>query len=737
MYKKMQAERVELQIGSKILFIETGILAKQAAGSVVVGIEETIILCAAAAEESPREGIDFLPLTVDYRDKTAAAGRIPGGFFKREARPGDHETLTSRLVDRTIRPMFTDGYGNETQVIINPLSFDYENETDVLAITGASAALAISHLPFNTPVSGIRVGRVDGEFICNPTLDEQSKSDMNLIVCGTDRSLVMVEGGANEVSEAELVSALEFAHGWIKKICQIQMELMKKVGKVKMEIDAIQEIPEIAELAPKLENKLKETVMTSGKQERSKALKELRDVAIKDLTTKETEPVKKEAYKEAFSKIQKNFIRNMILNEEVRVDGRALNGIRDISISVDALPRTHGSALFTRGETQALVTTTLGTGQDELTLDRLGGRSTRHFMLHYNFPPFCVGEVKRITGPGRREIGHGTLAERSMDPILPSHEDFPYTIRIVSEILESNGSSSMATVCGASLCLMDAGVPIKSPVAGIAMGLVKDDKRVAILSDILGMEDAVGDMDFKVAGTRNGITAVQMDIKIDGLDVELMTKALSQAKEGRIHILDKMEEAISSPRKELNPNAPRIHTVQINPDKVRDLIGPGGKVIRGIVADTGAQIDVDDEGNVKIFASDGDKLEAAVSMVEYITQEAVVGKVYDGIVKRITDFGAFVEIFTGTEGLVHISQVANFRINSLEDIWSEGDQIPVKVIEVDPTGKIRLSFKEAVAGTDKEIIDTGDQSSGYERDRDRGRRAPNRGGGRGDRNNRR
>ena len=516
------------------------------------------------------------------------------------------------------------------------------------------------------------------------------------------------------------------------------MELMKKVGKVKMEIETIQEIPEIAELAPKLENKLlKETVMTSGKQERSKALKELRDVAIKDLTSEETEPVKKEAYKEAFSKIQKNFVRNMILNEEVRVDGRALNEIRDISISVDALPRTHGSALFTRGETQALVTTTLGTGQDELTLDRLGGRSTRHFMLHYNFPPFCVGEVKRITGPGRREIGHGTLAERSMDPILPSHEDFPYTIRVVSEILESNGSSSMATVCGASLCLMDAGVPIKSPVAGIAMGLVKDDKKVAILSDILGLEDALGDMDFKVAGTRNGITAVQMDIKIDGLDVELMTKALSQAKEGRIHILDKMDEAISSPRKELNPNAPRIHTVQINPDKVRDLIGPGGKVIRGIVADTGAQIDVDDEGNVKIFASDGDKLEAAVSMVEYITQEAVVGKVYDGIVKRITDFGAFVEIFTGTEGLVHISQVANFRINSLEDIWSEGDQIPVKVIEVDPTGKIRLSFKEAVAGTDKEIIDTGDQSSGYERDRDRGRRAPNRGGGRGDRNNRR
>ncbi len=435
----MQAERVELQIGSKILFIETGILAKQAAGSVVVGIEETIILCAATAEENPREGIDFLPLTVDYRDKTAAAGRIPGGFFKREARPGDHETLTSRLVDRTIRPMFTDGYGNETQVIINPLSFDYENETDVLAITGASAALAISHLPFNTPVSGVRVGRVDGEFICNPTLDEQSKSDMNLIVCGTDRSLVMVEGGANEVSEAELVSALEFAHGWIKKICQIQMELMKKVGKVKMEIETIQEIPEIAELAPKLENKLKETVMTSGKQERSKALKELRDVAIKDLTSEETEPVKKEAYKEAFSKIQKNFVRNMILNEEVRVDGRALNEIRDISISVDALPRTHGSALFTRGETQALVTTTLGTGQDELTLDRLGGRSTRHFMLHYNFPPFCVGEVKRITGPGRREIGHGTLAERSMDPILPSHEDFPYTIRVVSEILESNG----------------------------------------------------------------------------------------------------------------------------------------------------------------------------------------------------------------------------------------------------------------------------------------------------------
>ena len=700
----MQAERIEVDVEGRTFFIETGVLAKQAAGSTVVGLEETILLCAVSAEDSPREGIDFFPLTVDYRDRTAAAGRIPGGFFKRESRPSDIETLTSRLTDRSIRPMFADGYNNETQIIIHPLSFDFEHETQAMAITAASASLMVSHLPFTTPVSAVRIGRIDGEFLVFPTFEQIAKSDLNLVLSGTEDSLVMVEGGGEEIVEEDLVEALKFGHEWIKKMCAAQKELAAKAGKQKMEVTPPAETPEVAEIWAKVEGGLRGAFMTEGKFERQKAVKALREESIAQIMGDAEDDNKRKALKEAFDKVQKKFVRGLILNEGIRADGRGMDRVRPINIAVDALPRTHGSCLFTRGETQALVTTTLGTSQDEMTLDKLEGRSMRSFFLHYNFPPFCVGEVKRIMGPGRREVGHGALAERAIEPIMPSSEKFPYTVRVVSEILESNGSSSMASVCGASLSLMDAGVPIKSAVAGIAMGLVSEGGKTAILSDILGLEDALGDMDFKVAGTRKGITAVQMDIKLEGgLDVELMKRALGQAKEGRMHILDKMDEAIAAPREELNPNAPRIHTIKINPDKVRDIIGPGGKVIKGIVADTGCQVDVNDEGEVKIFSSNMESLKSAIGMVEYITQEAQMGKVYDGIIRRITDFGAFVEIFAGTDGLLHISQIANFRLENVEDVFAIGDRIPVKVIEVDPGGKVRLSYKEAVAGTDKEL----------------------------------
>ncbi len=739
----MQAERVEVDINGKTLFIETGVLAKQAAGSVVVGYEETIILAAVTVADKAREGFDFLPLTVDYRDKTAAAGRIPGGFLKREARPSDGEVLTSRLVDRSIRPMFPKNFFNETQLIINPLSFDFEHSTDTLALVGASACLAISQLPFSTPISGVRVGRVEGEFICNPTLKQIEESDINLLCSGTLESLVMVEGSGKEISEDDLIAALEFAHGWVKKICAAQAELVEKIGKEKMEVPQKEIGPELDIIGEKVSGVLKEAVLTTGKFERSKAIKAVRNDAIKDILGDEPDEAALETHKEAFDTFQKTFIREMILNDGIRADGRKTTEIRDISIAVDALPRTHGSALFTRGETQALVTTTLGTGQDEHMQDRLEGRIARQFFLHYNFPPYCVGEVKRAGFVSRREIGHGTLAERAIEPLLPDYEDFPYTIRIVSEILESNGSSSMATVCGASLCLMDAGVPLKSAVAGIAMGLVQDGDRIAILSDILGLEDALGDMDFKVAGTRNGISAVQMDIKIKGLPVDLLKQALEQAKEGRIQILDIMDKTIAKGRDELNKHAPRIHTLKINPEKVGDVIGPGGKVIRGIVADTGCQIDIQDGGIVKIASTNAEQLNAAIEIINHITQEAIIGKIYVGSVKKITDFGAFIEIFPGTEGLCHISEMAHHRIRAVSDEISEGDEILVKVIEVDRAGKIRLSRKEAMGNRDADDDKGGrEDAKGDGRGHSGGRpsgsgRDSRGGGGRGGRDNRR
>ncbi|MBI4665619.1 MAG: polyribonucleotide nucleotidyltransferase [Nitrospinae bacterium] len=743
----MQAERVELQIGDKTLFIETGVLARQAAGSVVVGYEETIILSTVSAEDSPREGLgDFLPLTVDYRDRIAAAGRIPGGFFKRETRPSDRETLISRLVDRSVRPMFAEGYGNETQVIIHPLSFDYEHDTEMLSITAASACLMISPLPFFTPLAGVRVGRVGGQLVVNPTLKQVAESDMNLIVSGTEDSLVMVEGGGSEISEEDLVAALEFAHGWVKKLCAMQKDLAARAGKTKMEVAAPAVNEDEALIEQRVDRaKYREALLTKGKHERSKAIKDYRKTLITEILGGVEDAGRAASLKSAFEAFQARFVRHMILEEGLRADSRGTKDIRDITIAVDALPRTHGSALFTRGETQALVTTTLGTGQDELMQDRLEGKVIRRFMLHYNFPPFCVGEVKRLSGPGRREIGHGALAERAIEPVVPTQEQFPYTVRVVSEILESNGSSSMASVCGASLSLMDAGVPIKGAVAGIAMGLVKEGDRVAILSDILGMEDALGDMDFKVAGTRNGITAVQMDIKIEGgLAVDIMRQALEQAREGRMHILNKMNEALSTHRSELNRNAPRIHTIKINPEKVGALIGPGGKVIRGIVAETGCQIDIEDDGSVIIASTNGDQLNHALRLVNSITQEAVPGKIYMGTVKRIVDFGAFIEIFPGTEGLCHISELANYRVGSVNDVLSLGEELLVKVLEIDPSGKIRLSRREAMAGEEG-----GEEGEGGERaprrpsgDRERrpGGHRDSRGGGgggRGDRFNRR
>lgn len=678
--------------------METGLLARQASGSVVVGYEETIILVAVAAESSPRNSnSDFLPLTVEYRDKTAAAGRIPGGFLKREGRPSDSETLISRMVDRSVRPIFHSGFLAETQIVIHPLSFDYQHETDTLAINGASAGLLISELPFEKAIGAVKIGRVDGELIVNPTIEQLESSDLNLIVAGTEESLTMVEGAADNITEQDLIAALSFGHEWVKKIVSLQLELASKTSKKKIEVTSEDYSEQIAMIEPLASPLIKDAVLTEGKHARSGKIKEVRNGVIEKLLDTQEDPDAETKLKRAFDIYQKNFIRNMILEDGVRVDNRKTNEVRDIQTVVDALPRTHGSALFTRGETQALVTTTLGGAKDELMVDNLAGRSSRHFMLHYNFPSFCVNEVKRMTGPGRREIGHGALAERAVEAILPSKEEFPYTIRVVSEVLESNGSSSMATVCGASLSLMDAGVPVKDSVAGIAMGLIQDGDRIAILSDILGLEDAIGDMDFKVAGTKNGITAVQMDIKLEeGLTVSLLEKALEQAKEGRLHILAKMGEECSGARTELNKNAPRIETLRINPDKIGTLIGPGGKVIKGIVEETGCQIDIEDSGVVNIFAKNNEELAKALETIKSIIEEAEVGRVYMGNVKRVVDFGAFIEILPGTDGLCHISELSEGRTERVEDVVEIGDDVLVKVISVDHSGKIRLSLKEAI-----------------------------------------
>lgn len=688
--------KVEIELDGKKISIESGHLAKQAGGSVIVRIGDSMVLVSATMAKNAKKDIDFFPLTVEYREKAYAGGKIPGGFFKREARPSDTEVLVCRLIDRPIRPLFPDGFRNETQVICYVLSHDIENPTDVISILGASAALLISDIPYNIPIAGARVGRVNEKFIFNPTLAESQLSDLNLIMAGTSDGIVMVEAGANELSEEILVNALEFGHEYIKKLIGIQTQLRELVGKEKVVVTVDEHCEELKKRVNDMGRpKLEAAMQIAGKAERQNAIDQLRADLEKELNP-EGDGAVKGSISSIFHDIEKDVVRLLILDKQLRVDGRSVKDIRQISCDVGYIPRTHGSAVFTRGETQALVTATLGTAMDQQRMDTLEFKGTKAFLLHYNFPPFCTGEVKFSGSPGRREIGHGMLAERSLVPVLPTKEAFPYTIRLVSEILESNGSSSMASICGGTLAMMDAGIPIKAPVAGIAMGLIKEGNRVAILSDILGSEDHLGDMDFKVAGTRKGITGLQMDIKIGGLDKGLMALALTQAKDGRMHILNEMDKALADPRKEMSPYAPRIFTMRVPKDKIKDVIGPGGKVIRDIIDKTGVSIDINDDGTVAIASTNEESAKAAIKMIEGLVQDVELGKIYMGKVKKIVDFGAFVEIFPGTDGLVHISQICDRRISKVGDELQEGDEIVVKVIDIDRQGKVKLSRKEAL-----------------------------------------
>jgi len=687
------SETVSLDIGGKTLIIETGRMAKQANGAALVRYADTVVLAASVGEREARAGRDFFPLTVDYREKMYAAGRIPGGFFKREGRPTEKEILSSRLTDRSLRPMFPEGYMSEVQVHINVLSHDQENDSDVPGLIAASTSLFLSDIPFPTPVAAVRVGTREGRVVVNPTIDEQDSCDLNLVVAGTEHSIVMVEGGANQASENDVKEALKTAHDEIKRIIAAIKDLASRAGKEKWPV-AVPEIP--AGLADAVEAgfgaRLREANGTREKQGRAGALAAVKAEAVAKFT--ESHPDDMEDVKKLLGKIEKTDLRRRILDEGVRADGRGPDDIRDITCEIGVLPRTHGSSLFTRGQTQALVVITLGTGSDEQRIDSLEGESWKSYLLHYNFPSFSVGEVRPIRGPGRREIGHGKLAERALQPIIPAEEAFPYTVRIVSDILESNGSSSMATVCGGSLALMEAGVPTQAHVAGIAMGLIEGDDKVAILTDILGVEDHLGDMDFKVAGTREGITAIQMDIKLKrGLDFNILTEALDKAKTARLKILDIMYEAMPQPRSEMSVYAPRITMFMINPDKIRDVIGPGGKVIRRIQEETGADINVEDDGTVKVAAYDSVGGTRAVDMIKALTEDPQIGAVYEGLVRRVVNFGAFVEILPNRDGLVHISELDTSRVGKVEDVVREGDRIKVKVIGIDGEGKIKLSRK--------------------------------------------
>jgi len=688
-------QRVQIEFHGRPLSIETGRMAKQAGGAALVQFGETVVLVTATASAAAREGIDFFPLTCDYQEKTFAAGKIPGGFFKREGRPAEKEILTSRLIDRPVRPLFPKGFNCETQVIATVLSHDRENDPDVLSMVGASTALVLSDVPWNGPIAAVRVGRHAGRFVINPTTSQLAESDLNLIVAGSRDAIVMVEGGASMLPEQVVLEALFAAHEGLQPLIALQEELQRLVGR-----------PKRAVAAPKVDAGLEQQVREIGlpklraglanpvKQERYAALDAAREEVVNTLANGSPERAKEVG--EVFDRVKKHVVRETIVRERRRIDGRGPADVRPITCEVEVLPRTHGSALFTRGETQALVVTTLGTSSDEQKIDALIGETYKKFMLHYNFPPFSTGEVKFLRSPGRREIGHGALAERALAPVLPTEEEFPYTIRIVSEILESNGSSSMATVCGGSLSLMAAGVPVKAAVAGVAMGLIKEGDEVRVLSDILGDEDHLGDMDFKVAGTEQGVVAVQMDIKIAGVTRAIMEEALEQARAARLHILGVMNRTLARPHSELSMHAPRIITLHIKPDRIRDLIGPGGKVIRGITEETGAKIDVEDDGTVYVASADGESMQRAIDKIRAVTAEAEVGKVYRGTVRKIVDFGAFVEIFPGTDGLVHISQLAHERVRKVSDVLKEGDVIDVKVLEVDRSGKIRLSRKETL-----------------------------------------
>lgn len=689
--------RVSAKLGGSEIIIETGKLAKQAGGAVTVQSGETIVLVTATAAPTAREDVDFLPLTVDFVEKTFAAGKIPGGFFKREGRPTEMATLTSRFIDRPLRPLFPEGYTYETQVIATVLSVDQINDPDTLAIIGASAALTISEVPFLGPIAGCRVGKIDGKFVINASSVDMENSDLDLILAASADAVVMVEGGAHEASEQDMIDAIAFGHRALKPIIQMQNELREKVGKPKRQI--VKPTPDQALTAKvhAMESKVRDAMKISVKQERYETLAKLKAELTSQIFPEGTEvvPAKKLQLAHDYEELKGSIMREMIIKKGVRIDGRGLKDIRPISCEVGILPRTHGSGLFTRGETQALVVATLGGSDDAQRIDSISGEASKRFMLHYNFPPFSVGEVKFLRSPGRREVGHGALAERALVNMLPTQDEFPYTIRIVSEILESNGSSSMATVCGGSLSLMDAGVPIKAPVAGIAMGLIKEGSQFAILSDILGDEDHLGDMDFKVTGTAKGVTALQMDIKITGLAEDVLIKALDQAREGRLHILEKMRETIAEPRANLSAHAPKIITMTVKKEKIRDVIGSGGKNIRGIIDATGVKIDIDDDGVVNIYSSDPEALERAQQMVHDLVAEAEVGKIYEGKVRKIMEFGAFVEILPKTDGLVHISQISDRHIRAVTDVLHEGDVVKVKCIGIDERGKIKLSMKEA------------------------------------------
>ncbi len=697
------SNRVEAKLGRQELIFETGKMAKQAHGAVMVQYGGTVVLVTAVMSKEPREGgdIDFVPLTVEYQEKTYAAGKIPGGFFKREGKPSEKEVLTARLIDRPIRPLFPAGISHEIQIMSIVLSHDGENDPDVLAVNAASCALAISDIPFNYMIGAVRVGMIDGELVINPTFAELEKSSLDIVVVGTKDKIVMIESGMNELSEEDVVKAIEFGH---KNLCvsiELQEKLKQQCGKTKetnVKYNAVDEVlyNKVNELAL---DRIKEVEQKASKEEREELMSVIGKELIEKLVVEGSAWIESDV-KNALIKVEKEQVRKAILKDKRRVDGRGFKDIRPISCEVGTLPRTHGSALFTRGQTQSLSVTTLGTSADEQTIDALEGETSKSFMLHYSFPPFSVGEVKPVRGPGRREIGHGALAERGLKPVMPTKEEFPYTIRVVSEVLESNGSSSMATACAATLSLMDAGVPIKAPVAGIAIGLVKEGGDFVVLTDIAGLEDHFGDMDFKVTGTEKGITAVQMDLKIDGIGYDIIRESLSQAKEARQTILGKIAQTLGEPRKELSQYAPRIVSFKINPDKIRDVIGPGGKVIRKIIEDTGVTIDIEDDGTVNVASADGIALQKAIDIINKLTEVPVVGKIYMGKVKRIMPFGAFVEILPNQEGLVHVSELSDQYVKNVEDVVKLGDEFEVKLMEIDDQNRLNLSRKATLPGAE-------------------------------------
>lgn len=695
MRRKSGMHSFEMQLGGRKLVVESGKLAKQAGGAVLVRYGDTAVLVTATASAEPREGIDFFPLTVDFEEKLYSVGKIPGGFIKREGRPSESSILAGRLIDRPIRPLFADGFRNDVQVVATVLSVDQDNPPDIIAMIGASCALVISDIPFNGPISGVRVGRIEGQFLINPTIAQQEKSELNLVVAGTRDAVLMVEAGASELSEEVILEAIEFGHAVIRETIIFQDTIAAKIGKQKRDIKLYEAPADVDEAVRNyVTEPLTQAVKNADKLTREENIKLVKNQAIEYFI--EQYPNNGKEIKYVIQKVLKEIVRRMITVDKIRPDGRGLEEVRPIDCEVGILARTHGSGLFTRGQTQVLTVTTLGALGDEQILDGLGVEDSKRYMHHYNFPSFSVGETRPSRGPGRREIGHGALAERALVPVIPTEVEFPYTIRLVSEVLESNGSSSMGSVCGSTLSLMDAGVPIKAPVSGVAMGLVKDGDHYAILTDIQGMEDALGDMDFKVAGTENGITAIQMDIKIAGLTKEILSDALAQAKRGRMHIMQKMVAVIDKPRADLSSYAPRIITMQIHPDKIRDVIGPGGKIIKKIIEETGVTIDIEDDGKVFIAAVDREAGKKAVSIIENLVRDVEVGAIYLGKVTRLMNFGAFIEILPGKEGLVHISQLARERVAKVEDVVNVGDEVMVKVTEIDRQGRINLSRKDAL-----------------------------------------